>query len=72
MRGRLDVVDKAIRKCRTSINITVSGIMPYNDANREKKTGLEKIEEQKIRMSWHAVICGCENYNTDLYYFQNI
>lgn len=34
MRGRLDVVDKAIHKRRTIINITVSGIMPDNDAKK--------------------------------------
>lgn len=28
MRGRLDVVDKAIRKRRTIVNVTVPGIMP--------------------------------------------
>jgi len=44
MRGRMDVVDKAIRKRQTIINITVSGITPDNDANwyAKKKTEIEK------------------------------
>jgi len=44
MRGRIDVVDKAIRKRRMIVNITVSGIMSDNDANRyaKRETEIEK------------------------------
>ena len=41
MRGRIDVVDKAIRKRQTIINITASGIMSDNDANRYAKRETE-------------------------------
>lgn len=58
MRGRLDVVDKAIRKRGTIINITVPGIMADNDANRyaRKKAEIEKSVRKKIRIYGRSVI----------------
>jgi len=41
IRGRIDVVDKAIRKRQTIINITASSITSDNDVNRYAKTEAE-------------------------------
>lgn len=48
MRGRLDVVDKVIRKCRMIINITALYIMPDNEIIDTQEIR-QKLEKKKIK-----------------------